>query len=106
MGAKVEPVPNLIGESGQALSPVSGRAAPARSVGRGVLARADETGLTALGQVRRTTRLEPEVGFRQSEPPWGKSSHAGRWMTSAAEVVDGIKEANHAHRDPIIYRLS
>jgi hypothetical protein len=49
MGAKVEPVPNLIGESGQALSPVSGRAAPARSVGRGVLARADETGLTALG---------------------------------------------------------
>ena len=43
------------------------------------------------GQVRRTTRLEPEVGVRQAKPPWVNHDMAGRRMTSAAEGVDGIK---------------
>jgi hypothetical protein len=47
--------------------------------------------MTAVGQLRRTTRLEPEVGFRRLEPPSVNHRIAGRPMTSAAEGVDGIR---------------
>jgi hypothetical protein len=58
-----------------------------------------------MGHLRWTRRLEPVVCFPHWEPPSVNHRIAGRRMTSAAQGADGIKEANHAHRDPIICRL-
>jgi tRNA-binding protein len=59
----------------------------------------------ATGQVRRAIRKELEVGFPQLKPPLVHYHVAGQRMARAAEGAIGIKEAIHAHLDPIICRL-
>ena len=49
MGAKAEPVPNLIGSPDRPCHRFPGVQRPRVASARGVLARADEMGLTALG---------------------------------------------------------
>jgi hypothetical protein len=58
-----------------------------------------------MGQVRRAIRKELEVGFPQLKPPLVHYHVAGQQMARAAEGATGIKEAIHAHLDPIICRF-
>src|SRR5258706_3921617 len=49
--------------------------------------------MAQMGQVQRTTREEPEVGFLQLKPSSVNYRVAGQWMAGAAEGAGGIKEA-------------